>query len=225
MRAAMSKLILDWATHEATAYACRNWHYSKSIPTPPLVKIGVWEDNQFIGVVLFGRGASPQILKPYGLQPTEGCELVRIALQKHNAPVSRIVALATRMLKKINPGLRLIVSYADPEQGHTGIIYQASNWIYSGETASTFEYIAPDKKKWHSRMVSKDGWKTVYGKRRRVWRTDQCERVKLKGKHRYLMPLDKKMRKALQQIALPYPKRSKQAMADPNQHSGVAATT
>ena len=50
-------LKLDWCSHEAARWAVEHWHYSKSMPTPPVVKIGVWEDERFIGVVLFSRGA------------------------------------------------------------------------------------------------------------------------------------------------------------------------
>jgi hypothetical protein len=32
------------------------------------------------------------------------------------------------------PGIRLIVSYADLNHGHFGKIYQASNWVFVGET-------------------------------------------------------------------------------------------
>lgn len=51
-------LIVDWSTHKSVKYACENWHYSKSVPVPPLVKIGAWEDSQFIGVIVFSRGAT-----------------------------------------------------------------------------------------------------------------------------------------------------------------------
>ena len=51
-------LRIDWATEEAARFACEHWHYSKSIPMPPMVRIGVWEARRFIGVVLFSRGAS-----------------------------------------------------------------------------------------------------------------------------------------------------------------------
>jgi hypothetical protein len=130
----MSKanLRIDWATHEAAKYACENWHYSKCLPVGKLVKVGAWEDGKFIGVVLFGRGANNNMLSPFGLSQDEGCELVRIALTKHKSPVSRIAAQAMRFLKTQSNGLRLIVSYADPEQGHHGGIYQAGNWVYVG---------------------------------------------------------------------------------------------
>jgi hypothetical protein len=88
------ELKIDWATHEAAKFACEKWHYSKSVPVPPLVKIGAWEDGKFIGVVIFSRGASSNLMSPYGLGQDEGCELTRIALTNHKTEVSRIVKLA-----------------------------------------------------------------------------------------------------------------------------------
>lgn len=65
----MSKadLRVDWATYEAAKYACEHWHYSKSLPLPPMVRIGVWENGKYIGVIIFSRGASPNLGKQYGL--------------------------------------------------------------------------------------------------------------------------------------------------------------
>ena len=73
-------LKLDWCSHKAAKFACENWHYSKCIPKSKLVKIGVWEDNKFIGVIIYGVGATSDLVKKYGLDKTEGCELERIAL-------------------------------------------------------------------------------------------------------------------------------------------------
>ena len=52
-------LHLDWCSYEAAKYAVEHWHYSHSLPIGKLVKIGVWEDDQFIGAVVFGYGANP----------------------------------------------------------------------------------------------------------------------------------------------------------------------
>lgn len=207
----MSKhdLRVDWATHEAAKYAVENWHYSKVLPVPPLVKVGVWEKGKYIGVVIFSRGANNNLLKPFGLAQTQGCELTRIALTKHSAPVSRVVRLAMQFLNRNSPELRLIVSFADPSEGHHGGVYQAGNWIYTGRQPDTTEYIAPDGKQWHGRMVSKDGKIKVQGKYRKCWRHDQCTPVKKPGKHRYLMPLDSEMRKQIESLSKPYPKRAK----------------
>jgi hypothetical protein len=206
-------LRVDWATHEAAKYACENWHYSKSVPVPPLVKVGAWEDGAFIGVVMFSRGATPSLLSPFGLSQVEGCELTRIALTLHITPVSRIVRCAVAFLKRKSPALRLIVSFADPSEGHHGGVYQAGNWIYSGESSPSREYIGPDGKRWHARMVKKQGWTTVQGKRRKTLTPDQCTPVQKPGKHRYLMPLDEDMRQRIMPLSKPYPKRVKKAMA------------
>jgi len=207
-------LRMDWATHEAAKYACKNWHYSKSVPVPPLIKIGVWEDDKFIGVVIFSRGASSNLLKPYGLKQTEGCELTRIALKSHKASVSRIVKIAIIFLKKQSSGLRLIVSFADPQYRHHGGIYQAGNWVFVGNTSPSVEYWH-NGKRLHSRQVSEKGWNIQQGMKRKTIRPSQCEIIKTLGKHRYLMPLDKEMAEQIKPLAKPYPKREKQAMAEP----------
>jgi len=218
-------LHIDWATHKAAKYACENWHYSKSVPVPPLVKVGVWEDAKFIGVVIFSRGANNNLLKPFALEATEGCELTRIALTNHLTPVSRIVRLALKFLKEKSAELRLIISFSDPTQGHHGGVYQAGNWLYTGTQPKTVEYIAPDGKQWHGRMISKDGKIKVQGKYRKCWRTDQCEPVTKPGKHRYLMPLDKAMKDQVQSLSKPYPKRATKANSEDHSESGGAVPT
>lgn len=223
----MSKhdLRVDWATHKAAKYAVENWHYSAVLPVPPLIKVGVWEDGKFIGVVIFSRGANNNLLKPFGLNQKEGCELTRIALNSHKSPVSRVVRIALKFLLKNSPSLRLCISFADPSEGHHGGVYQAGNWIYTGQQPATTEYIAPDGKQWHGRMVSKDGWIKAHGKYRQCWRHDQCRPVKKIGKHRYLMPLDKEMRESILQLSKPYPKRVTKANSGDQLESGGAIPT
>ena len=207
------KLRVDWATHEAAKYVCLNWHYSKSVPVPPLVKVGAWEDGKFIGIVMFSRGASSNLMKPYGLGQDQGCELTRIALTSHKSQVSRIVRLAIAFLKRNSPSLRIIVSFADPQYGHHGGIYQAGNWVYVGDTAPSAEYWHKGKRV-HSRQVSEKGWNIQQGVKRKAVKPSECVIVKTKGKHRYLMPLDAEMRERILPLSKPYPKRAKQAMTD-----------
>lgn len=208
-------LRLDWCAHEAARYAVTHWHYSRSLPPTPHNRVGVWEDGKFIGAVLFSRGANMNIGRAFDLAPTEVCELTRMALTRHVTPVSRIVAIAIRFLARRSAGVQLIVSYADPEEGHHGGIYQAGGWIYLGQTGGSVEYIGPDGKRWHSRMISKTGRNRVYGELRKVWRPDQCTPVQKAGKHKYVLPLDDGIKERLQPLAKPYPKRAKQAMAGP----------
>ena len=69
-------LRLDYCDFKAAKFACLNWHYSKAVPAGKLVKVGVWENDKFIGCVLFGRGANNNMHKAFGLKVTECCELI-----------------------------------------------------------------------------------------------------------------------------------------------------
>lgn len=196
----MSKfdLRLDWCSYEAAKFAVEHWHYSKRMPMSKLAKIGVWEDGQFIGVVLFGVGATSDLVKKYGLEKTQGCELVRVALTTHKSPVSRIVSIATKILKKEMIGLRLIVSFADPEQGHTGGIYQAGGWFFTGNSQVSDEYIYQGKR-WQGRSFRNNFKGMEHHK--------DVQIVKGSSKYRYLFPLDDAMRKQIEPLRKPYPKR------------------
>lgn len=181
-----------------------HWHYSHKMPAGRLVRFGVWEDSVFTGAVIFGRGLGT----PLGLQQTEVCELVRVALTNHKASVTEIVATSLAHLHRQSPGMRLVISYADPNFGHLGIIYQAGNWIYTGTTARTLEVRFEGQ--WiHDRNMRPSGWGTV-PKAARLSKSDQnllLRRI-LIGKHRYAYPLDRAMRRRLQPLALPYPRGS-----------------
>lgn len=201
-------LKIDWATHEAAKFACENWHYSKTMPVPPIVKIGVWENGKFIGVVLFSRGASPDLLKPYGLAQIEGAELTRVALNKHKTKVSRIISISIKILLKSNPKLKLLVSFADQSKSHHGGIYQAGNWIYAGLSAPSVEFWK-NGKRWHPRQLSEKGFTIQFGARRKVPKPSDCIKVKVPGKHRYLMPLNSEMKNKILHLSKPYPKRAK----------------
>ena len=201
----MSELTVAPCGHAAADYAVKHWHYSTSLPVPPRTTFGVWEHSKFIGTVIYSRGASPDLGRPYGLTQTECCELTRVALAEHAAPVSQIVAESISALRAHSPGLRLIVSFADPHYGHHGGIYQAGNWLYLGETASSIEYRDKNGKRWHPRQLSSTGVRKQFGVERAAPKPSDMTQVKTPGKHRYVMPLDRAMRRKLQKVAQPYP--------------------
>lgn len=164
-----------------------------------MVRIGVWEDGVFAGVVLFSRGAAPHLGTKYGLDQVECVELTRVALREHRAPVSQIVSLAIRFLRRFCPGLRLVVSFADPQRGHHGGIYQAGNWIYTGQSASAFETLVDGRWRHQRTAAEHPEWRGF-------------PRREVPGKHRYLYPLDKAMRAQVLPLAQPYPKKSGDSM-------------
>ena len=195
------ELKIDWASHEAARYACEHWHYSKCIPKSKLAKIGVWEDGKFIGVVIFGVGANNNMLKPFGYNSDEGCELVRVALRNHNNYVTRIISLSIKFLKNNMPKLKMIVSYADPNEGHIGGIYQGGNWIYTGVTDNS-KFPIINGKVTHPRTLS------LMVKSGKIKSRSEIEYVDKIGKYRYIMPLYKDVRKGLLKYSKPYPKKT-----------------
>jgi len=219
------ELKIDWASYEAAKYACENWHYSGVIPVGKLVKVGAWEDSKFIGVVLFGRGANNNMLKPYGLKADQGCELVRIALKSHKTPVSKIMAIAIKFLKKSNPNLLLVVSYADADQDHHGGIYQATNWVYTGlKNAGSMGAFIINGKKTHPKSVHSKGVKQNLESVRK-YLDPNAEIFYTKGKHCYLMPLDDNIKNKVLSLSKPYPKRVKEQESENPSDLGGATPT
>lgn len=190
-------LRLDWCSHEAARYACERWHYSKCISVGRQNFIGVWESGSFIGAVVFARSSSTEIGTAYGCTQWTSIELARVALRSHISAVSRILGVAIRMLKARNPGLRIVVSFADPMRGHHGGIYQAAGWIYVGTSTP--------RRQFHIRGK----WRTDT----HAWRmrTEATPSRRVPGKHKYLLPLDADMRARIAPLSQPYPKRVKQA--------------
>lgn len=206
-------LKLDWCTQEAATYAVEKWHYSRRMPKSKLVKVGVWEGGRFVGCVIFGNGATPNLLKPYGLGRFEGCELVRVALTRHRTPVSRIVAVALRMLKAKFPRLRLVVSFADPDQGHVGTIYQAGGWVFAGRSVPCREFVIRGRR-WHPRALNASKPAHLSGTEAARAMDPNFQVVMGSAKLRYLMPLDAGMREQLKAVAKPYPKRATSIAGD-----------
>jgi hypothetical protein len=167
----------------------------------------------FIGAVIFSKGASSQLGSAYELSGVECSELTRVALNKHGNPVSRIIRVCLLFIKSHNPGLRLIVSFADTYRHHCGGIYQAGNWIYTGTSSQSKAVLLADGNVHDLRRYNGHGdGKIVAGK---IWKQpkktmpDNASVVKMPGKHRYLMPLDAEMRARVLPLSKPYPKRPK----------------
>lgn len=187
-------LRVDWCNYEAAKYAVEKWHYKHKMPAGKCVYLGAWEDGVFIGAIVWGMGQGDCTNGArYGLPRSHAmAELARVALTKHVSPVSQIVALAIKKLKRQSPGLRCLISMADPAQGHHGGIYQAGNWIYTGLTK-------PDVMNF-----SRGEW-VLHRTATQRGSTAGLPSRKLPSKYRYLYPLDREMRKRLAEFSLPYP--------------------
>ena len=207
-----SQLRLDWCNFKAALYACKHWHYSGAIPATKRASLGVWEEGRFIGAIIFTLGAgSSTDGRAFGLSRAfEMAELQRVTLREHQTSVSRMLSIAVRMLRKQSPGLKLLVSYADPVQGHHGGIYQAAGWVYVGRSSKSRVYIAKDGKRYTNRVISSRGYTTHHGRFRMdpvPW--NELTKMISPGKHKYLLPLDPAIRPVIEAMAQAYPRRPK----------------
>jgi hypothetical protein len=120
---------LEKASNKAIKFACMNFHYAKSVPVNP-VGFSVFNDkSEWCGVILYAVGANNNIAKTYNLNQGNVIELVRMALNGKQESTSKALSISLKLIKKSLPLVKLIVSYADKDQNHSGIIYQAKEYM------------------------------------------------------------------------------------------------
>ena len=179
------------ANRDAVEYACLRFHYAKTVPAQYSYAYNIYNDNnEWCGCILFGLGANSNVSGFLNCMGGTCLELQRVALngkQGHNA-TSKAVSLAMRQVRQDAVYLKCLFSYADTKQNHIGIIYQATNWIYIGESSDgAYE---KDGKLYHRR--------TINSRVKRSGKTAQelgFTHVKTMTKHTYIYPFDKKVRK------------------------------
>lgn len=162
------------------------------------------ETEELVGVMTYGQPVGNLAVRSIGgVTNDEVLELTRLVLYDvvgKNAE-SYFIGQSFKWLKQLDPNVKILISYADPEVGHGGTIYRATNWLYQGrgqnKKAKSFSY-SIDRNKWiHSRSAGAK-WgsrkpdefaKTV---RQTFWRKEESY------KHRYIYFLcDKKTKRHL----------------------------
>jgi hypothetical protein len=137
------KKILSKDTH----YFLLNVHYARRLPSISFA-FGLFKEEELIGVVTYGSPASPSLCKGVAGEINRPLviELNRLCL-KYNGKneASFLVANSIKML----PRPKIIVSYSDSAQNHAGIVYQASNFLFTGTSKPRTDMFAGEGK--HSR--------------------------------------------------------------------------
>ena len=157
-------------------------------------------------------GSNNNIGSEYNLKQGQIIELVRMALNGKQETTSQVLAKAIKKVKKDVPLCKMIVSYADIDQSHKGIIYQATNWYFVGkvyENKTDSSWII-NGKRIHGRRISdiikkKGGLKGISRKDFILKNLDKnATEYVTKGKIKYLYPLCKEMKKLCETIKKPY---------------------
>lgn len=128
-------------------------HYSGR--KPQITKaFGYFVEDGLKAVCTFGKPASNSLCKGVcGEEFSSNVyELNRLCrTEDFDIPLSKFVSYCLRQLKKEN---WIIISYSDKQMNHSGYIYQACNFIYTGATKErTDKYTEGNK---HSRHYNKE---------------------------------------------------------------------
>lgn len=192
------------ASSKAVKYACLKFHYARAVPAT-LYSYNVYQDGDWCGCILFSHGANNHIACPFGLVQGEVLELTRVALNGQQIHTSECVAAALKALHKEAPQVKVVVSYADLDHGHLGVIYQATNWLYLGLAAPIHSFIIHGKKTHFKSIHSKYGFVNLDWIRNNI--DPNASDFKPSGKHKYIYCFDRLLRKEWAKKALPYPKK------------------
>lgn len=198
---------LEIASKKAIEYACMNFHYAKAVPVNPIGFSVFNSKSEWCGCILYGQGANNNISQPYNLRPGQVVELVRMALNGKQESTSKAMAISLKILPKYLPLVRLVVSYADIDQGHSGIIYQATNWFYEGcfGNGSVSCYIV-NGKKLHKKSIYSMIKSNSFEEIKKRLDPNAKQFVSL-GKRKYIYPIDKSLLPLCKKLAKPYPKK------------------
>jgi hypothetical protein len=184
-----------------------NVHYAKRLPSISFA-YGLFDGEELKGVITYGTPASSTLLR--GIAGEEWAEKVLelnrlVLLENKRNEASRLVGASLKLL----PAPKIIVSFADTSQGHEGIVYQATNFLYTGLST---KFLDPKVKglehQHHATYAHGLTNKQVIEK----YGEENVSFVERSRKHRYITFIgDKRQRKqmmaALKYKVLPYPKQ------------------
>lgn len=182
------------------------YHYLKrTCPATESFGLYLKTTNELVGVIIYGNSASTTLRKGVcGIEYQHDVyELTRLWLKDNliKNTASYFISATVNQVKK-----PIIITYADPSQGHLGTIYQACNWIYTGLSSKFVDPVLKNNPNAHhssfAKNMTNEDIKNVYG--------DEVEFKKRVRKHRYVyfQPHKKHLlMKKLNYKIHPYPKK------------------
>lgn len=161
---------------------------------------GLIQDGRIVGVCTFGQPSAPIQKHAFKDRDFRLYELTRLVVQTETKnAASFLIAAALRRLKE-RPAA--VISYADSSVGHCGIVYQATNWLYTGAVTAHDKLYIVGGEKLHPTTV-RDRYGTTSPAK---WaRENGIETVKPEPKHRYFQFLGSKTQRRHMLSKLAYP--------------------
>ena len=127
---------IELASRKEIKSFIETWHYSKSINgLKSNYCFKLINNENIIGAMIYGKIGMANVWKKYVNKENDLIELRRLCCidDTPKNTESYFIGFTLRWLKK-NTKYKLVISYADSNYNHTGTIYRASNFKYSGMT-------------------------------------------------------------------------------------------
>ena len=106
--------------------------------------LGAYILNKLIAVATMSSISRNEIAERLEKTPSEVRELVRFCIHPDFHKKNFASWFLTRVVNqyiKDNPNIKVLVSFADTSQGHSGTIYKAAGWREDGETGTSYHYV------------------------------------------------------------------------------------
>jgi hypothetical protein len=146
----------DYAVKAISKLECMPYlidiHYAGRCPSISYA-FGLFKSNDLVGVITYGTPPSSTLR--VGIAGKDNAhsvlELNRLCL-KYNLKneASLLVGRSIRLL----PKNKIIISFADTEQGHEGIVYKACNFSYHGLSAKRTDWAVKGKEHLHGQTIA-----------------------------------------------------------------------
>jgi len=159
---------------------------------------GIVENGLITGVAVYGQPSAAIQKHAFRERDFRLYELSRVVVQSKTKNAASF--LVGNSLQLLEPKPCAVVSYADMEHNHCGIIYQATNWLYTGTTKSHDKAYVVDGKRIHPMTLRDRGITspTAWAKENGI------EMVKPAEKHRYFFMVGDKRQKKIMRSKLTY---------------------
>lgn len=191
-----------WAIETSVAQAVVKKHHYLKRSASAMFTFGLFEGMNLIGVAIYGKPASPSLCVGIcGPEESQNViELTRLWIED-DTPKNTESFFIGKTLKLLPIDFDIVVSYAEIGAGHAGVIYQATNWLYTGLSDKHVEWRLDGESAKHSRHLfdehgGLDGAKKIYG--------DRLQKHERGRKHRYVMFRGSKSRRKLLKSKLRY---------------------
>lgn len=166
-------------------------HYTHSVPSGKSHYMA-YED----AIIVWSIPANYNIAKfLFGSREYAVWELSRLWAPDNHRPnlLTEAVARAVKVLRQLEPNVDAVVSYADPNAGHSGGIYRAASWLSHGQSEETRAYRGPAGEV-IARRAFHSGSK---GLRKSEIEALGYVQLKLPGKYRFVRPLTRRAKRVL----------------------------